>query len=287
MRWLPSELRNQIFRDVLCVGKIDPWGHSYLGPLTPGLLSLNRGISAGALDIFYGENCFDLRIFKSNHTATFIHNIGSNAKKIKVVHIDVNLCPDDSGPDQDTTDLIDLLRKSCENLIKVIVSMPEKCDLDTAAAAHVVSKIPRLGDIEISIYSEEHNGTETLPVEIKLAKQHVMDQYSNRIDEPDCLECSRWRSSPDTAPDRHPHLLGSLARNEQSDASFLREINLMILCDAKDMKEIRYPEPGRTIISANGKLRHVEWEDFSMQFFFTTVRRPMLCKQHLPWLCLQ
>ncbi|KAM3496943.1 hypothetical protein MY10362_009688 [Beauveria mimosiformis] len=41
----------------------------------------------------------------------------------------------------------------------------------------------------------------------------------------------------------------------------------MILRDAKDMKEIRHPNRERTIISASGKLWHVEWEDFSMNIF--------------------
>jgi hypothetical protein len=93
METLPPELRALIFRFVLWTAEIDSRDHFYLDSLTPGLLLLSKELTHEASVIFYGENCFALRLHK-HQIECFLSKIGRNAENMKRIHIDVNACLD-------------------------------------------------------------------------------------------------------------------------------------------------------------------------------------------------
>ncbi len=262
---MPAELRYMIFRLVSPAEKVDPWNCSPLASLEPVLLLISKPLNALASVFFYGQRCFDLRLHKIQ-IKTFLDKIGQNAQNIMHVHIDVNACLDASRLDDASKDRLKLIRYYCGNLKTIIVSTP-KHTVSTADAAFNLaeSKIQKLFGERVAVLKD----TQSPPVnEYHMrASKLVFDACSG-------LKvrhgCRALRDTLDKHPqpcDKHPHMLNWMGGDAALDEVHYREICLGILRQAKHIKEPRIPDRKKTIISATGKLFHVEWTDFAMTVF--------------------
>lgn len=255
---LPPEISTLIFQLVLRRGEIDPWDHSHLEALTPAVSSLDKKTSAEVSRILYGENIFDLRLSSRHQTASFFSTIGQkNAQNIKHVRINGSICPKTSQLDEESENIIFWMRSFCGRLKTVTVSMPKHGNVDAQAAPRSVTA-SRVNDI-VTIYCDNAQSS-TSNTEHMKAKQRVFDQCLDPRYPKTCFELKGLC-------DEHPHVLHWVNGHARVNILHYRQIYLTILCRATDIKETYMPDRRRTIISANGRLCHVEWKRFALDVF--------------------
>jgi hypothetical protein len=92
---LPSELRNNIYRQLLVLPKpvacpTNPWlKQSQVRTLTPGLLRANKIVHLEASSMLYAQNRFDFTMCTSKDIISFLEQIGhNNASYILYIYVD-------------------------------------------------------------------------------------------------------------------------------------------------------------------------------------------------------
>ncbi|KAI9923425.1 hypothetical protein ASPWEDRAFT_177795 [Aspergillus wentii DTO 134E9] len=172
---LPTELRNEIYKYLVCRDPINPWSKGY--ELSSNLLSTNTRILHETSSLLYGNNCFDLLPSSPIRIPEFLDTIGLvNASNLSCIRIGFPEFRDDGEEvslEEESLRTLTKIQAYCTNLkcitatapttywigIQLSVGSPSICDRALDLVAAHFRAITSLQDIVMEVYDEGLNSS--------------------------------------------------------------------------------------------------------------------------------